>query len=111
MFNLNDMMGKMQEMQQRLQDAKMQLDKVIAEAEAGGGMVRAKANGNRKLVSIKIDPEIIDKNDPEMLEDLVIAAVNRALDLAEEKGKEEMKRMTKDILPNIPGMDMGKIGF
>lgn len=111
MFNLTDMMGKMQEMQQRLQDAKLQLDKVIAEAEAGGGMVRAKANGNRKLLGLKIDPEIIDKNDPEMLEDLIIAAVNRALDMADEKGKEEMQRITKDMLPNVPGLDLGKIGF
>lgn len=111
MFNLNEMFGKLQEMQQKLQDAKSHLDKIVVETDAGGGMVRVKANANRKLLGIKLDPEIIDKNDPEILEDLITAAVNKALDLADEKGKAEMQRIGKDMLPNIPGMDMGKIGF
>lgn len=109
MFNIGDMMGKFRDMQERMQQAKEKLNDIIAEAEAGGGMVRVRANANRKVLSIKIDPEIIDKNDPEMLEDLVTAAVNRALDIADAKGREEMKKVTTDLLP--PGMDLGKIGF
>lgn len=109
MFNLGDMMGKFRDMQDRMQQAKEKMNDIIAESEAGGGMVRVRANANRKVLSIKIDPEIIDKNDPEMLEDLVTAAINRALDLADAKGREEMQKMTADLLP--PGMDLGKIGF
>ena len=102
-------MGKFRDMQERMQHAKEKLNDIITDAEAGGGMVRVRANANRKVLSIKIDPEIIDKNDPEMLEDLVTAAVNRALDLADAKGREEMQKVTQDLLP--PGMDLGKIGF
>ncbi len=111
MFNINDIMGKMQEMQQRLQDAKSRLDTVIAEAESGGGMVRVKANANHKILAVTIDPDMVDKNDMEILQDLITAAVNKAIEKAEMMGKEEMQKVSKDILPDIPGLDLGKIGF
>ncbi len=111
MFNFNDIMGKMQEMQQKLQDAKIKLDTVIAEAESGGGMVSVKANANHKVLKIKIDPEVMDKNDPEILQDLITAAVNKALEKAEELGREEMQKASKGILPDIPGLDFGKFGL
>lgn len=102
-------MQRMQEMQEKLQQAKKQLDHVTAEAEAGGGMVRVTATANHKIINMKISADIIDKNDPEMLEDLITAAVNRALEMAEEKGKEEMQKATQGLLP--PGFDLGKIGY
>ncbi|MCB0846453.1 MAG: YbaB/EbfC family nucleoid-associated protein [Bacteroidetes bacterium] len=111
MFNLSDMMGKFQEMQNRLKEVKEQLEDITVESEAGGGMVRVTANGNRKVLKIHIDPDIIDKDDPEIMSDLITAAVNKALDKAEIRGREEIEGVTKGMLPNIPGLDLGKMGL
>ena len=111
MFNLSDMMGKFQEMQNRLKEVKEQLEDITVESEAGGGMVRVTANGNRKVLKIHIDPDIIDKDDPEIMSDLITAAVNKALDKAEARGREEIEGVTKGMLPNIPGLDLGKMGL
>jgi DNA-binding YbaB/EbfC family protein len=111
MFNLSDMMGKFQEMQSRLKDVKDQLENITVESESGGGMVRVTANGNRKVLKIHIDPDIIDKDDPEIMSDLITAAVNKALDKAEARGREEIEGATKGMLPNIPGFDLGKMGL
>ncbi|MCB0835889.1 MAG: YbaB/EbfC family nucleoid-associated protein [Bacteroidetes bacterium] len=111
MFNLSDMMGKFQEMQNRLKEVKEQLEDITVESEAGGGMVRVTANGNRKVLKIHIDPDIIDKDDPEIMSDLITAAVNKALDKAETRGREEIEGVTKGMLPNIPGLDLGKMGL
>ncbi len=111
MFNLGDMMGKIQEMQSRLKEVREQLDDITVESEAGGGMVRVTANANRKVLKIKLDPDIIDKDDPEIMEDLITAAVNRALEQAEARGREELQDATKGIIPNIPGMDLSNFGL
>ena len=111
MFNIGDMMGKFQEMQNRLKEVREDLDSVIVESEAGGGMVRVRANANRKIIKIQIDPDIIDKEDPEIMEDLITAAVNKALDQAEIRGREELEKATKGMLPNIPGLDLNRFGL
>ncbi|MEM6264308.1 MAG: YbaB/EbfC family nucleoid-associated protein [Bacteroidota bacterium] len=108
------MMKKIQEMQGQLKEAQEGLDDIVVEAEAGGGMVRVKANANRKVLKIEIDPDIIDKDDPEIMADLITAAVNKALSQAEARGREEMQQITQGMMPNmpnIPGMDLGKLGF
>ncbi|MCL4143522.1 UNVERIFIED_CONTAM: hypothetical protein GTU68_045271 [Idotea baltica] len=105
------MMGKFQEMQDRLKEAKEQLDDITVDSESGGGMVRVTANGNRKIIKIEIDPDIIDKDDPEIMADLITAAVNKALDKAEAKGREELEGATSGMLPNIPGLDLSKFGL
>ncbi len=111
MFNITDMMGKVKEMQDRLKVVRGQLDGIVVESEAGGGMVRVKANANRKVLKISIDPDIIDKEDPEIMEDLIAAAVNKALEKAEERGREELQEATRGIMPNIPGLDLSKFGM
>ncbi|GAB4406570.1 MAG: YbaB/EbfC family nucleoid-associated protein [Bacteroidia bacterium] len=111
MFNLGEMMGKFQEMQSRLKEVRDKLDDLIVESESGGGMVRVKANANRRILKIDIDPDIIDKDDPEIMADLITAAINKALEQAEERGRQEMEGVTKGMLPNIPGLDLGKLGF
>ena len=111
MFNLSDMMGKIKEMQERLNEVRGQLDEILVEAEAGGGMVRVTANANRKVLKLEIDPDVVDKDDLEILGDLIIAAVNKAMEQAEARGKEEMQGATKGMLPNIPGLDLGKFGM
>lgn len=112
-FNMADMFGKIQEMQSKMQEAQQGLDEVIVEAEAGGGMVKVKANGNKKIVSITMDQDVVDPADKEMLEDLIVAGVNKALEKADEASKEKMQEMYKGMIPGggIPGMDMSKLGL
>ncbi|MEM7657726.1 MAG: YbaB/EbfC family nucleoid-associated protein [Bacteroidota bacterium] len=105
------MMGKFQEMQGRLKEVKEQLDHITVDAEAGGGMVRVTANGNRKIMKIDVDPDIIDKDDPEIMVDLITAAVNKALEKAEQRGREELESASKGFLPNVPGLDLSQFGL
>lgn len=112
-FNMGDMFGKISDMQNKMKEAQDKLAEVIVEAEAGGGMVKVKANGKRQIISIILDEDVIDPQDKEMMEDLVVAGVNKALDKAEQAGKEKMQDVYKDILPGggIPGMDLSKFGL
>ncbi len=112
-FNMADMFGKISDMQAKMKEAQGRLAEVIVEAEAGGGMVKVKANGNREIISIELDSDVIDPDDKEMVEDLVVAGVNKALEKAEEAAKQKMQEVYKDILPGggIPGMDMSKLGL
>jgi len=73
-----------------------------AEASAGGGMVTAVANGRQELVSIKIEKEVVNPEDVDMLQDLIVAAVNAAVKKAQEMVSEEMKKLTGGV--SIPGM-------
>lgn len=96
MPNFNDMMKQLQQAGAKMQDVQKQLEKIIAEGEAGGGMVRAKVSGKQKVLSITIDPEILD--DIEMVQDLVVAAVNSALEKAAEQAREELSRAAGQML-------------
>ncbi|HEY6836774.1 MAG TPA: YbaB/EbfC family nucleoid-associated protein [Gaiellaceae bacterium] len=78
-FDVNKMMEQVQQMQTQMQKAQEELKHETVEATAGGGMVTVKATGDGEITEIKIDPKAIDPNDPEMLEDMVVAAVNEAL--------------------------------
>ncbi|TNJ36120.1 YbaB/EbfC family nucleoid-associated protein [Prosthecochloris vibrioformis] len=98
MPNLNDMMSQLKQAGEKMQDVQKQLEKITAEGEAGGGMVRAVVNGKQKLLSVKIDPEIMD--DPEMVQDLVVAAVNSALEKVLKLAQEEMNRAAGGMLGN-----------
>lgn len=111
--NMADMFGKISNMQAKMKEVQDRLGELTVEAEAGGGMVRVTANGNRKIVSIDLDKDVIDPEDKEMVEDLVVAGVNKALEKAEDAAKEKMQEVYKDILPGggIPGMDMSKLGL
>jgi len=75
MSSMRQLMKQAQEMQEKLQ---RELAETVVEASVGGGMVSVKMTGHRQLVSVKIDPEVMDKEDPSMLEDLIVAAVNEA---------------------------------
>jgi DNA-binding YbaB/EbfC family protein len=76
-------------------------------------MVKVKANGKREIISIELDRDVIDPEDKEMLEDLVVAGVNKALEKAEEAGKQKMQEVYKDLMPGggLPGMDLSKFGL
>ena len=96
MPNFNDMMKQLQQAGAKMQDVQKQLEKIIAEGEAGGGMVKAKVSGKQKVLSITIDPEILD--DIEMVQDLVVAAVNSALEKAAEQAREELSKAAGQML-------------
>ena len=78
-MDMNKLMQQVGQMQQQMEQAQEELAKETVEASAGGGMVTVTANGAGELKSIKIDPKAIDPNDPEMLEDMILAAVNEAV--------------------------------
>lgn len=109
MLDMMKMMGKVKEMQAKLKEAQDNLEKITATGEAGAGIVRATVNGKKKLLSIEIDPTILSATDKDLVQDLVVAAVNKALDEAELRAKEELKKSTEGILPNIPGMDLSSM--
>lgn len=100
------MMGKVKEMQSKMKEAQDQLKEIKVEGESGGGMVKAKANGAKELIGLEIDESLINSTDKDMMRDLIIAAVNKALQEADEKGKEHIKKSTDGLMPNIPGMDL-----
>jgi DNA-binding YbaB/EbfC family protein len=112
-MNMADLFGKFSEMQGKMQEIQNELAKLEVEAEAGGGMVKVKANGKRQVISIDLDKDVVDPDDKEMLEDLVVAGVNKALEKAEEAAQEQMQNAYKDMMPGgMPGgMDLSKLGF
>ena len=111
MFDMFSMMGKMKEVQAKMKEAQDNLQFITVTAESGAGMVKAKANGLRKLISLDIDASLLNQDDKEMLTDLVVAAVNKALDEASDKARDEMKRQTEGLIPNIPGLDLSSLGL
>ena len=104
-----NMFGKMREMQTKLKEVQENLDKITAEGESGGGMVKAIVNGRKKVISIQIEDSLLTKEDKEMLQDLVVAAINVALQNVEAKSNEEIKKTTEGMMPNIPGLDFSKM--
>lgn len=107
--NMADLFGKMADMQQQIAETQARLAEQTVTAEAGGGMVTVVANGAGHLVSIKIDPAAVDPADLEMLEDLVLAGVNKALEQAEVLKSSGMQAAAASMLP--PGLDLGALGL
>jgi nucleoid-associated protein EbfC len=99
-----DMMGKLQEMKQKMEETKKRLESITVNGDAGDGAVVVTANGNKKIVNIKVSEEVA-KGDKEELEDLLLVAVNRALEKADNVHESEMQGAAKDFLPGMPGMD------
>jgi len=99
-----DLMGKLQDAQKQMEETKKRLDSVFVEAEAEGGLVKVKANANRKIVNISISQQLVDEKDKDALEDLVLTAVNRALEQAEKVNESEMQNVAMGMMPNIPGI-------
>jgi DNA-binding YbaB/EbfC family protein len=103
--NMADLFGKMMEMQQKMAEAQEALGSKTTSAEAGGGMVKVVADGRGRVVSLKMEKEVIDPDDLELLEDLLVAGINKALDEAEQMRESEMKKNMGSMLP--PGLDLG----
>lgn len=109
MFDMMKMMGKMKEVQARMKEAQDNLVNVQATGEAGAGLVTATVNGKRQVIKLDIDPSLLKPEDKTIVQDLIVAAVNKANDEAERLAKEEMKKSTDGLLPNIPGMDLSSL--
>ena len=101
------MMGKFKEAQEKMKQIKEELDTLEASSESGAGLVKVTVNGKKELISIEIDDSIL--NEKEMVQDLVVAASNNALKEIDIKIKEQMKEKTGDMMPNIPGFDIGNL--
>jgi len=106
MFDMLKMMGKMKEVQQKVKEAQDNMVNITAEADAGAGLVKAKVNGKKQVIALDIDSSLVVADDKEMMQDLVVAAVNKALTDVDDLVKEEMKKHTDGLLPNIPGLDL-----
>jgi len=102
MPNMGQLMKQAQQIQTKMAKLQEDLGDRTVEASSGGGMVIAVANGRQEVLSIKIEQEVIDPDDAEMLQDLIMAAINDALTRAKEMVNEEMGKLTKGM--NIPGM-------
>lgn len=100
--NMGNMMKQAQQLQSRMLKLQEELALKTVEASAGGGMVKVVANGSQQIVSIQIEAEVIDPEDAEMLQDLVLAAVNDALKKSQEMASAEMGQLTGGL--NIPGL-------
>lgn len=100
--NMNNMLKQAQKMQKQMEKVQAEIEEKEVEVTAGGGAITVKANGKKELLNIAIKPEVVDPDDVEMLEDLIVAAVNEAMRKAEELASKEMAKITGGM--NIPGL-------
>ncbi len=98
-----EIMRQAQEMQGKAAEMQERLAQLHVEGTAGGGLVTVSATGQQKILGVTVDPSLIQESDKEMLEDLIVAAVNQALEKAKALASEEMSKLTGDM--NIPGME------
>lgn len=105
-MDLFNMMGKFQQVQDKIKIAQENAGILRTEGEAGGGMVKVTVNGNRKIIKVDIDDSIMD--DKEMVQDLIVAAANIALNKIEELIKESISKQMEGVIPNIPGIDLSQ---
>jgi DNA-binding YbaB/EbfC family protein len=103
MKGMGNMMKQAQKLQAKMMKMQEELEKETVEASAGGGMVKVVANGKQQVVSIEIEKEVVDPDDVEMLQDLVVAAVNDALTQSQEMVSERMGKLMPGGM-NIPGL-------
>ncbi len=100
--NMQSMLKQAQKMQEDMAAKQAELEACEYEVAAGGGVVKVKINGKKEILSVKIDPEVIDPDDAETLEDLVVAAVNEAIKKVEAVAAEEMQKITGAM--SMPGL-------
>lgn len=100
--NMQAMIKQAQQMQEKMEEKQEELKTKEFSSTAGGGAVEVKMNGSKEIVSLKLKPEVVDPDDIEMLEDLVISAVNECIRTIEEQTSKEMDSITGGL--NVPGM-------
>lgn len=102
MGNMNNMIKQAQKMQQDMVKMQEELEQSFFEATAGGGAVSVKMSGKKELTEVKISPDVVDVDDIEMLEDLILVAVNDVIKKIDQRNQAQMSKMTGGM--NIPGL-------
>lgn len=105
--NMSGMLKQIQKMQEKMAQVQEGLEAKTVVGESGGGMVKVTANGKQRITRIQIEKEVVNPDDVEMLEDLVLAAANKAVEESQRVAQEEMARVTQGMIPpgmNIPGL-------
>jgi nucleoid-associated protein EbfC len=102
MLNMNKMMKQVQDMQKNMEKVQEEVAQRTVDSSAGGGAVKVVANGKQEIISIEIKPEAIDPEDAEMLQDLILAAVNEAIRKSQDMMSQEMGKLTGGM--KIPGL-------
>ena len=100
--NMNNLMKQAQRMQRQMEESQKELETKEFTAKAGGGAVEVTVTGKKEVTKVKLTEEVVDPDDIEMLEDLVVAAVNEAMRMAEEANAEEMNKMTGGLGGGFP---------
>lgn len=108
-MDLGNLMGKVQEMQTKMKEAQEKLPHITVEGEAGAGLIKVIVNGKKQVIKVDIDESILSQDKKNIVQDLIVAATNQALDKIEPLIQEEMKKHTGNMIPNIPGFDLGNM--
>jgi len=102
-LGMSDILKQLQKVQEEIFQTQESLGKLRVEGASGGGMITAVANGKQEILSVKMEKSVVDPNDVELLEDLIVAAVNQALLRAREQASAQMNKAAGGMLGNLPG--------